>query len=105
MGGSGELVSRCVQSSEDDQVPLGGPPAGRHLNTGESWDGGKSIIADTHEARGQDASLCLEGSVKCMTDEAQHEAGPRRGRSRFRGLGRGLGLGLTGTLRCWFGRL
>ena len=71
----------------------------------QGWDRGESVIADTHEARGQDTGLCLEGCVKCVTDEAQHEAGPWRGRSRFRGLGRGLGFGLASTLRCRFGGL
>ena len=103
--GGRELISQCVQSGKDDQVPLGGPPAGRHLNAGEGQDGGESIVADTHEARGQDAGLHLEGGVKHMTNEAQHKAGLRRGKSRVRGLGRGLGLGLAGTLQCGFSGL
>ena len=102
MGSGRELFSRCVQTSKDDQVPLGGPPAGRHPNTGECWDRGESIIADTHEAGGQDASMRLEGCVKHVTDKAQHEAGLRRGGSGFRGLGRGLGPSLASTLQHWF---
>ena len=87
--GSRELVPQSIRSSKDDQVPLGHPPAGRHPNAGKSRDGGESIVADTHKARGQDAGLRLKGCVKHVTDEAQHKAGPRRGRCRFRGLGRG----------------
>ena len=62
------MISRRVRTSKDDQVPLGRPPAGRHPNTGESRDGGESVIADTHEAGGQDAGLHLEGRVKHVTD-------------------------------------
>ena len=105
VGGRGELVSRHVQSGENDQIPLGCPPAGRHLNAGKGRDRGESVIADTHEARGQDASLCLEGRVKHVTDEAQHKAGPRGGKSGLRGLGRGLGLCLAGILRHGLGGL
>ena len=105
VGGGRELVSRCVWTGENDQVPFGRPPAGRHPNTGEGRDRGESVIADTHEARGQDASLCLEGCVKRMTNEAEHKAGPRRGERGFGRLGRGLGLSLAGTLQCRFGGL
>ena len=99
VGGGGELISRRVRSGEDDQVPLGRPPAGGHPNTGEGQDGGKSVVADTHKARGQDAGLCLEGRVEHVTNETQHKAGPNRGRSGLRGLGRGLGLRPASTLR------
>ena len=105
VGGSGELISRCIQSGKDNQVPLRCLPAGRHPNTGKGQDRGKSIVADTHEARGQDASLHLEGRVERVTNEAQHEVGPRRGGSRLRQLGRGLGLGLASTLWHGLGRL
>ena len=90
MGGGRELVSQRVRSGKNDQVPLGSPPAGRHPNAGESRDGGESVIADTHEARGQDTGLCLEGCVKRVTDEAQHEAGLWRG-----------GAGLGGLAEVW----
>ena len=71
--------------AKNDQVPLGRPPVGKHPNAGKGRDRGESVIADTHEARGQDASLRLEGCVKHMTYEAQHEAGLQRGGSGFRG--------------------
>ena len=61
--GGRELVSRRVWTGKDNQVPLGRPPAGRHPNAGESRDGGESVVADTHEARGQDTGLRLEGRV------------------------------------------
>ena len=61
--GGGELIPRCIRSGENNQVPLGCPPAGGHPNTGKGRDGGESVVADTHEARGQDAGLRLEGRV------------------------------------------
>ena len=91
------MIPRGVKTSKDNQVPLGHPPAGRHLNTGESQNRGKGIIADTHEARGQDSGLGLKSCVEQMTDETQHEAGLQRGKSRLRWLGRGLGLCLAST--------
>ena len=63
MGGGGELIPRRVRPSKNHQVPLGGPPAGGHPNTSEGWDGGEGVVADTHEAWGQDAGLRLEGRV------------------------------------------
>ena len=46
VGSSRELVSRCVWSSKNNQVPLGCPPAGRHPNAGEGRDRCESVIAD-----------------------------------------------------------
>ena len=105
VGGGEELFPRCVRAGEDDQVPLGCPPAGGHANTGESRNGGEGVIAGTHEARGQDPGLGLEGSIQRMTGEAQHEAGSYGGWSRLCRRGRGLGLSLAGTFRRGLGRL
>ena len=79
VGGSGELIPRRVRTGKYHKVPLGCPPAGRHPNTCEGWDSSEGIIADTHEARGQDPGLGLESRVERMTDETQHEAGSWRG--------------------------
>ena len=63
VGSSRELIPRCIWTGKDDKVPLGHPPAGGHPNTCEGWNSGKGVIADTHEARGQDPSLGLESHV------------------------------------------
>ena len=35
VGSGRELILRCIWTGEDDKVPLGHPPAGRHPNTCE----------------------------------------------------------------------
>jgi hypothetical protein len=76
VGGSKELIPSGIWACENDQIPLGRPPAGRHPNTGIGGDGCKGVVADTHKARGQDPSLGLKSVVMCVTGEAQHKAGP-----------------------------
>ena len=79
VGGGRELILGHIWTSEDDKVPLGCPPAGRHPNTCKGRDSSKGIVADTHEARGQDPGLGLESCVERVTNKTQHEDGSRRG--------------------------
>jgi len=80
VGGGEKGVTRDTGTSEHDQVPLGRPLCSGHPNIGVGGIGGERGVASEDQNRGRKSCLGAEGRRERVMGEAQHEAGPSRGR-------------------------
>ena len=80
VGGGEKGVARDTRTSEHDQVPLGRPLCSGHPNVGVGRIGGERGVASEDQNWGHKSCLGAEGRQERVMGEAQHEAGPSRGR-------------------------